>query len=236
MSISRWAWLAIPCSVITYCATPCLTESCKAKEAATALEEFKDKEYERRNHIQQGEKYPQNYDYEKYAMIKIANRFLMWPSQHGSDRAIAFFWPSKTPTITMPQPKNEGHITVFFTDPYRYMPKDHYADIVAAKAEGRVLQWRTIKKGLDEVVVKDRGVYYLATEYKNNKNQPLTLFCQYPPPSVPVNINSLEAKSENMWNGIKVSFEFSSAYCQDWPEIYQYGMSIIINNVKEVQP
>lgn len=206
------------------------------KATADAQEQFKDKEYQRRNNIQQGEKYPQDYDYAKYAMIKIANRFLMWPSQYGADRRIVFFWPSKTPTITVPRPKNEGRINIFFTDPYRHMPKDHYSDILAAKAEGRISQWLSLRDGLDEVTVKNRGVYYLAVNYKNFKNQPPTLFCQLYPPGVPANKNALDAKSEDMWNGILIAFEFSNAYCQDWPEIYQYGISIIHNNVKEVQP
>lgn len=235
MSVTRWLWLAIPCILIAYCTSPCVTESCKARVVASELERFKDQEYQRRNTIQQGEKYPQNYDYSKYAMIKIANRFLMWPSQYGSDRAIYYFWPSRSPARIKPAPK-EGGITVFFTDPYQRMPKDHYADILVAKAEGRILQWHKLKDGLDEVTVKDRGVYYLAVHYKDYKNQPPTLFCQLYPPNVPANKNALDAKSHEMWNGIVLSFEFSNAYCQDWPEIYQHGMSIIRNNVKEVQP
>lgn len=238
MNISRWAWLAIPCALIAYCATPCLTESCKVKKAAAALEEFKDQEYERRNHIQQGEKYPQNYDYSKYAMIKIANRFLMWPSQHGSDRAIAFFWPSRMPAITspQPQPKNEGQITVFFTDMYPYQhgkPVELYKRLMEAKKNKQVLSWKTVRKGLDKVSLKnDITWYYIATQYKDYQGYPPIVGCLYPDN----NFNSLSSYSDDVWNGIKITFRFSSRYCQDWPEIYQYGMSVIINNVKEVQP
>ena len=178
-------------------------------------------------------------------LLKINNQWFIGPRDYSSmgrrgyfsmgRGGAVFFWSKKESDFGDGKyyDFNKVAIEIFFRS-YAIPPEPRgYARIEKFEKEGRVLERKTLRKGLDSLRIKgDDGnlstyTTYVATELKGFDGLPPVVACGPPP------IN--DASTGFFWHyGVYVDIRMHTQHCADWPEIYQ-EIQRVIQLLKKVE-
>ena len=190
----------------------------------------------------QGDVMPKSYE----SVQKINHQWFIGPREYFNGFGAAHFiwwdhkplgqkisYPSEIQKLAEDGKSDIFQIKIFFRS-YAIPPEPRgYARFEKFEKEGRVLERKTLRKGLDSLRIKgDDGnlstyTTYVATELKGFDGLPPVVACGPPP------IN--DASTGFFWHyGVYVDIRMHTQHCADWPEIYQ-EIQRVIQLLKKVE-
>jgi hypothetical protein len=194
------------------------------------------------NTIQENEVLPK-IDTTTQTVLKRGGKFFIAPKEYfGQGGMHGFYWPSKTPKYVSHENYPErvaakagkiDSVVIAFQIESRQIPNDTSAYLAEAIANKKLIERRSIREGLDRLVLQTPStqypteVLYEATKLRlNHIDRSPVIGCN--------DGSSLNAAGTSFpWKGqLYIYVRFNSTHCKDWPEIYTEIIRVL-NLVKE---
>lgn len=176
-------------------------------------------------------------------VLKRGGKFFIAPKEYfGQGGMHGFYWPSKTPKYVSHENYPEraaikagkiDSVVIAFQIESRQIPNDTSAYLAEAIANKKLIERRSIREGLDRLVLQTPStqypteVLYEATKFRlNHADRSPVIGCN--------DGSSLNAAGTSFpWKDqLYIYVRFNSAHCKDWPEIYTEIIRVL-NLVKE---
>jgi hypothetical protein len=173
------------------------------------------------------------HDTRKEFAFKVDGQWFIGPREYGGyGGSFAFYWPSKDP-VTSNSVKGQDFygiaIEIFLrSNNIPQQGPSSYKALQIAQEQGRVLEKRRLRPGLEVWRVKDENkglppsLWYVATNLQDANSEPPVLHCDDQNPKFD------RCTMAFRWQpGISADIRFRAKHGQDWPEIYQEVVRVL---------